>query len=213
MERSWTSLGGRNCTVSFSGKDTPVLVFETRDFTLTASYAGLAHNLEELQDEELQWHFTRPRMVDGILRYARNLIDQGFVGWADEELSSLLEDVESFPGDDPTVSALKHRLVRTNASLRQGDERLAISYLESAIDIVFEWGDDRMTIDFKPHWSWHDDPPRSDIHVVADLDVVASEVIVELIAALDEIHRAHGGGGLEIRSAHTGSAAFAGVSA
>jgi len=53
---------------------------------------------------------------------------------------------------------------------------------------------------------------RSDLHVVADLDVVSPEVLVELIAALDEIHRAHGGGGLEIRSAHTGSAAIAGVS-
>jgi hypothetical protein len=50
--------------------------------------------------------------------------------------------------------------------------------------------------------SWLEEPP---IAVVADLDAVPPELIAELIAALDELHRAHGGGGLRILRAQTGS--------
>jgi hypothetical protein len=50
-----------------------------------------------------------------------------------------------------------------------------------------------------------------DLVLIADLDAVPAAAITEFIAALDELHRAHGGGGLKIRSARTGLEAFAGV--
>jgi hypothetical protein len=52
-----------------------------------------------------------------------------------------------------------------------------------------------------------------ELHLLADLDAVPASVVAELMGALDELHRAHGGGGLEIRMTHTGSAAAAGVRA
>jgi len=41
--------------------------------------------------------------------------------------------------------------------------------------------------------------------VIADLEAVPAEIVIELLSALDELHRAHGGGGLRILRAHTGS--------
>jgi hypothetical protein len=55
---------------------------------------------------------------------------------------------------------------------------------------------------------WREQP---DLHLIADLDAVPPDVVVELMAALDEMHRALGGGGLAIRDASTGSVATAGV--
>jgi RNA polymerase sigma factor (sigma-70 family) len=51
------------------------------------------------------------------------------------------------------------------------------------------------------------------VSVVADLDVVTPELVTELMAALDQLHRAHGGGGLRILGAYTGSAVTEGATA
>lgn len=48
-----------------------------------------------------------------------------------------------------------------------------------------------------------------DLLLIADLDALPPLVLTELLAALDELHRAYGGGGLIISTAHTGSAASA----
>jgi len=55
--------------------------------------------------------------------------------------------------------------------------------------------------------------PASAPVVVADLDEVPADIVAEFMGALDELHRAAGGGGLEIRSSFTGSDRVAGVTA
>lgn len=46
---------------------------------------------------------------------------------------------------------------------------------------------------------------------LADLDQVPPEIVAELLAAMDELHRANGGGGLKVSSSCTGSEALVGV--
>jgi hypothetical protein len=55
---------------------------------------------------------------------------------------------------------------------------------------------------------WDIDPPLA---VVADLNAFPPELLAELLAALDELHRAHGGGGLRILRAQTGAELTAGA--
>jgi hypothetical protein len=54
-------------------------------------------------------------------------------------------------------------------------------------------------------------PASAPIVIVADLDEVPADLVAEFMGALDELHRAAGGGGLEIRSSFTGSDRVAGV--
>lgn len=54
---------------------------------------------------------------------------------------------------------------------------------------------------------------EEDLLVIADLDAAPVEVTIELMGALDELHRALGGGGLVIRTAHAGSTAAVGLPA
>jgi len=56
-----------------------------------------------------------------------------------------------------------------------------------------------------------DSYPEREFILVADLDVVPPEMVTELMASLDALHRAWGGGGLRIASTHTGTAAVAEV--
>jgi DNA-binding SARP family transcriptional activator len=52
---------------------------------------------------------------------------------------------------------------------------------------------------------------HEDLSVVADLDAVPPQLLAELLGALDEAHRALGGGGYVIRRAFTGSEAVVGA--
>lgn len=47
--------------------------------------------------------------------------------------------------------------------------------------------------------------------VIADLNAVPASALAELMGALDELHRAHGGGGLRISATHRGTLRIAGV--
>jgi Flp pilus assembly protein TadD len=46
---------------------------------------------------------------------------------------------------------------------------------------------------------------------LVDLDQVPPEIVAELLAAMDELHRANGGGGLKVGNSCTGSEALVGV--
>jgi len=52
----------------------------------------------------------------------------------------------------------------------------------------------------------------SRVSVIADLNTLPLEVVAELMASLDDLHRAYGGGGLRILRANSGSAVPEGVS-
>jgi acyl carrier protein len=58
---------------------------------------------------------------------------------------------------------------------------------------------------------YHTDASR--LVVVADLDAVSPALVAKLLGALDRVHRAWGGGGLELESVEVGNAADAGVCA
>jgi hypothetical protein len=55
------------------------------------------------------------------------------------------------------------------------------------------------------------DRDRPAITVVADISAASATAVAELLAALDELHRAHGGGGLRILRSHTQSEVTAGA--
>lgn len=49
------------------------------------------------------------------------------------------------------------------------------------------------------------------LFILADLDSISPSLVVELMGALDEMHRAHGGGGLRVLTSHASSDVFAAV--
>jgi acyl carrier protein len=71
-------------------------------------------------------------------------------------------------------------------------------------------GRDDVQGDESPSTASFQGPFQSDsLYVIADLDLVPTKLVAELMSDLNDLHRALGGGGLYVRSIETGSEAVA----
>lgn len=121
-------------------------------------------------------------------------------------LPLVIEEAKQIEGSRNVAVTLQSALF----ALLAGNNEVAIHYLRATLDHLHALK--RGSPDFLPRTSHTVPADSSEIVVLADLDAAPASLVAELMASLDEMHRALGGNGLEIRSVETGSSASAGVS-
>lgn len=144
--------------------------------------ASLHVNLETIRLKALRGQVGASSLLPAALRTARQLVRDGVPQMAD--VVALLEQAH---GE-------QYRLDRVQALVTSALEvaRLAPAGLERVRNSGME-------------------EKSNELLLIADLDAVPAGVVAELMGALDHVHRAYGGGGLEIRTVNTGSTAIVGV--
>jgi tetratricopeptide (TPR) repeat protein len=150
--------------------------------------------------------YTRIGMIDEARRTYRRVLEMkpdasgahyglGFLLLDTGETAEAIAHLRAFLDRPPTAPSAERHVAHARAKLAE---------------LTGESETNKEPTDNSPqdaNWSRESTP----LAFLVDLDQVPPEIVAELLAAMDELHRANGGGGLKVGNSCTGSEALVGV--